>query len=98
MQMRQKTAKHAVEGDHASTLLRAIDLPRSRDVTRQPRKVLSSPGLAKSRSMYFEDAFQAGREVSPAKDRIRSEALVMADVRTNVIVGCPEYSDSALDR
>lgn len=43
-------------------------------------------GIAKSRSVYFEDAFQAGREVSPAKDLIVSEAIVAAEVRTNVIV------------
>ncbi|KAH6671545.1 Tautomerase/MIF superfamily [Plectosphaerella plurivora] len=42
--------------------------------------------MSKSRSMYFEGAFQAGREVSPAKDRARSEAMVMADVRTNIII------------
>ncbi|KAH7349441.1 Tautomerase/MIF superfamily [Plectosphaerella cucumerina] len=53
---------------------------------KQPRKTPSTPAMAKSRSTYFEDVFQAGREVSPAKDRVRSEAIVMAEVRTNVIV------------
>ncbi|KJR88853.1 mif domain containing protein [Sporothrix schenckii 1099-18] len=45
--------------------------------------------LARKRSQYFEDAFATRRDAdnSPAKERVRSEALVLADVRTNVIVG-----------
>ncbi|KAM0334148.1 hypothetical protein ACHAQA_001168, partial [Verticillium albo-atrum] len=76
---------YLVDGDQL--LLRSIQRPLPGDVVRESRKPKSRPELAKSRSSYFEDAFQAGREVSPAKDRIRSEAIVMAEVRTNVIVG-----------
>ncbi|KAH8909970.1 Tautomerase/MIF [Coniochaeta sp. PMI_546] len=43
------------------------------------------PELTKQRSHYFEDAF-AVKEVNPAKDRVLSESIVMADVKTNVII------------
>lgn len=56
------------------------------DAGQHSRRTLSSPDIGKSRSMYFENAFQAGRQVNPARDRICSEAVVMADVRTNVMV------------
>ncbi|KAM0285307.1 hypothetical protein ACHAQH_001496 [Verticillium albo-atrum] len=81
----QMTPLHPlVEGDHR--LLRPIHRPLPGDATRESMKSKSQPGLAKSRSTFFESAFQAGREVSPAKDRIRGEAIVMTEVRTNVIV------------
>ena len=63
--------------------------PRASEQPRKlPRRAVSSPGLSRSRSTYFEDVFQVNREFSPTKDRIRSEAIVLAEVRTNVIVGC----------
>ncbi|KAL1909287.1 hypothetical protein Sste5344_004916 [Sporothrix stenoceras] len=46
--------------------------------------------LARKRSQYFEDAFATRRgdtDANPAKERVRSEALVLAEVRTNIIVG-----------
>lgn len=44
--------------------------------------------VARQRSQYFEDAFSArDGNTSPAKERVRSEALVLAELRTNVIVG-----------
>jgi hypothetical protein len=66
--------------------MRSIERVPPGDVARESRKPSLRPGLAKHRSIYFEDAFQAGREVNTAKDRIRSEAIVMAEVKTNVIV------------
>ncbi|KAG7131448.1 hypothetical protein HYQ46_009682 [Verticillium longisporum] len=66
---------------------RSVSRPLPVDPTKESTKVKSQPTLAQSRSRYFEDAFQAGREVSSTKDRIRSEAVVMAEVYTNVIVG-----------
>lgn len=56
----------------------------------------SPDGLGKQKSSYFEDAFDE-RGVNPLKDRLRSEAIVMAEVRTNVIVSttnslCPTAS------
>ncbi|CRK47773.1 hypothetical protein BN1723_007753 [Verticillium longisporum] len=64
---------------------RSVSRPLPFDPTKESTKVKSQPTLAQSRSRYFEDAFQAGREVSSTKDRIRSEAVVMAEVYTNVI-------------
>ncbi|KAG7122592.1 Macrophage migration inhibitory factor like protein [Verticillium longisporum] len=64
---------------------RSVSRPLPVDPTKESTKVKSQPTLAQSRSRYFEDAFQAGREVSSTKDRIRSEAVIMAEVYTNVI-------------
>lgn len=41
--------------------------------------------LAKKRSKYFEGAF-AIKEVNPAKERVHNAALVIAEVRTSVMV------------
>ncbi|CAK7206422.1 hypothetical protein SEUCBS139899_009214 [Sporothrix eucalyptigena] len=44
--------------------------------------------IARKRSQYFEDAFSSrDADTSPAKERVRSEALVLAEIRTNVIIG-----------
>lgn len=42
----------------------------------------------KSTLNFWESAFSVN-EVSPAKERIRGDALVMAEVKTNVIVSLP---------
>ena len=42
--------------------------------------------MAKKRSTFFEDAFSA-KEINPIKERVQSESIVLADVKTNVIVG-----------
>ena len=48
----------------------------------------AGPVVARKRSQYFEDAFSArDADTSPAKERVRCEAPVLAEVRTNVIVG-----------
>jgi hypothetical protein len=67
--------------------LLAIDQspPPPVDADKTAQKKQSRPNLAKKRSNFFEDAF-AVKDVNPAKERVRSEALVMAEVRTNVIV------------
>ena len=42
--------------------------------------------LARQRSQYYEDAFSYRESISPARERISRESMIMADVRTNVIV------------
>ncbi|GKT88231.1 MIF domain-containing protein [Colletotrichum tofieldiae] len=42
--------------------------------------------MAKRRSSYYEEAFQGDRESNLVKDRVYSEAIVMAELRTNVII------------
>ena len=76
-----------IEGDHH---LRDIDRPPPGDVTRLARKPQSGPSLAKQQSnlSFFEDAF-AIDESSAAKERVHGDAIVMAEVRTNVIVCIP---------
>ena len=74
-----------------------IDQPRlMRDVSR------GSPGdqiipsdakspeqtlLAKKRSQYFEDVFAFREPLSLARERVSRESMIMADIKTNVIVG-----------
>lgn len=43
--------------------------------------------LARQRSQYYEDAFAYREPLSLARERISRESMIMADVRTNVIVG-----------
>ena len=73
-----------IEGNE---LLRHIDRPLPGDVTRRKSRTGSKPNLAKKRSHvgFFEEAF-AVDERSPAKERVRGDAIVMAEVKTNVIV------------
>ena len=71
-----------VEGDNN---MRDIDRPPPGDVSGYKKRTHSKPELTKKRSHYFEEAF-AVKENSQAKDRVLSESIVMADVKTNVIV------------
>ncbi|KAH8200244.1 hypothetical protein TruAng_005580 [Truncatella angustata] len=50
------------------------------------RKSQLQPGLAKKRSAYYENEFSVGREADPTKDRVRNEAIVLAELRTNVMI------------
>ena len=43
--------------------------------------------LAKQRSQFYEDAFASHEPMSSARERVSRESMIMADVRTNVIVG-----------
>lgn len=81
-QMSPSPAPRLVEGDRN---LLGIDRALPGDVVHKATKSQSRPGLAKKRSNFFEDAFSV-KEVNPARERVRSEAIVMAEVRTNVIV------------
>jgi hypothetical protein len=46
-----------------------------------------SPGqLARQRSQYYEDTFTSREVLSSARERVSRESMVMADIRTNVIV------------
>lgn len=53
------------------------------------RKSQVQPGLAKKKSAYYENEFAATRESNPAMDRVRNEAIVMAEFKTNCIVSAP---------
>jgi hypothetical protein len=72
--------------DGARRIMRDITRPPPRDATRSGSNK-SQKGLGKRRSNvnFFEDALAAG-ESSPAKERIRGDAIVFAEVKTNVIV------------
>lgn len=80
--MLRASAPHLVEGDR---LLRDIDRAPPGDVVQRSCKPQIKPELTKQRSNYFEDAFSV-KDLSPVRERVRSEAMVVADVKTNVIV------------
>lgn len=66
--------------------MRDIDRPPPGDPTGS-RKTKLHPELSKKRSAYFETEFAAAnRDPDPVRARIHNEAIVMADLRTNVIV------------
>lgn len=52
--------------------------------------------LAKKRSQYYEDAFAYREPQSSARERVSRESMIMADVRTNVIVGGLCFSHEAV--
>ncbi|KAK3313899.1 Tautomerase/MIF superfamily [Apodospora peruviana] len=72
-----------------SNLLRDIDRPPPGDVVRGPPpcKSQSKPDLVKKRSNldFFENAFST-TENNPAKERVHGDAIVLAEVKTNVII------------
>lgn len=73
-------------------MMRNIDRPPPGDPTGS-RKSQVHPDLSKKRSAYFESEFAAAnRGPDPVKARIQNEAIVMADLRTNVIVSLCVYS------
>jgi hypothetical protein len=45
--------------------------------------------LAKRRSQYYGDAFAHREPIASARERVTKESMVMADVKTNVIVRSP---------
>lgn len=71
-----------MEGDQK--LLRDIRTPLPGDVTTVTRKK-SRPELAKQRSLYFEEVFTS-KETDLLGDMVRSEAIVLAELKTNVVV------------
>lgn len=86
--MRQpaNTMATIVEGD---TLMRPIDRPPPGD--RLASKC--TPESQKRRSTYYQTEFAAtNRESNPAKTRVHNEAIVMAELKTNVIVSSASLS------
>ncbi|KAI1465282.1 Tautomerase/MIF [Daldinia caldariorum] len=74
---------HIVEGNK---MMRNIDRPPPGDPTGSRRSQVH-PELSKKRSAYFESEFAAAnRDTDPVRARIQNEAIVMADLRTNVII------------
>ncbi|KAK3357348.1 Tautomerase/MIF superfamily [Lasiosphaeria hispida] len=68
-------------------LTRGIDRPLPGDVGHRARKSHSKQDLGKKRSNvnFFEDFFGVN-ESNVAKERVRGDAMVMAEVKTNVII------------
>ncbi|KAI1096380.1 Tautomerase/MIF [Rostrohypoxylon terebratum] len=74
---------HIVEGNK---MMRDIDRPPPGDPTGS-RKSQLHPELSKKKSAYWENEFAAAnRDPDPVRARIQNEAIVMADLRTNVII------------
>ncbi|KAF7532090.1 hypothetical protein G7054_g8270 [Neopestalotiopsis clavispora] len=81
-QLLRPSRSNIVEGNH---VMRNIDRPPPGDMVHH-RRSLRQPGLSKKRSQYYENEFAAGREMDSTKDRVRNEAIVLAELRTNVIL------------
>ncbi|KAL1839113.1 hypothetical protein VTJ49DRAFT_1844 [Mycothermus thermophilus] len=82
------TVARLVEGNH---ILRHIDRAPPGDIVRKSSKS-SRSDLTKQRSRkFFDDAFSTGSGGSLARDTVCAEAIVMAELTTNVIVN-DEYT------
>lgn len=72
-----------VEGNN---VMRSIDRPLPGDVVGR-RKSRIHPDVSKKRSAYFESEFAApNKGDDPVKSRVRNEAMVTAELKTNVII------------
>ncbi|KAI1378199.1 Tautomerase/MIF [Hypoxylon crocopeplum] len=79
----RSSKSHIVEGNK---MMRNIDRPPPGDPVTS-RKSQLHPELSKKRSAYFESEFAAAnRDPDLVRARIQNEAIVMADLRTNVII------------
>ncbi|KAI1861353.1 uncharacterized protein JN550_010883 [Neoarthrinium moseri] len=81
-QLSRRSKSNIVEGN---SVLRSIERPPPGDVMGR-RKSQLEPELAKRRSAFYESEFAVGREIDPTKDRVRNDAIVLAELRTNVII------------
>ncbi|KAM7221402.1 Tautomerase/MIF superfamily [Rhypophila decipiens] len=72
---------------NGNKIMRDIDRPLPGDAAQQPPRPRSKPELAKQRSNinFFEDAF-AMSETSHVKERIYGDSMVLAEIKTNVII------------
>jgi hypothetical protein len=84
-----RLAAHLVEGNH---VLRPIERAPPGDIVRKTSKSQSKADLArrKSKKNFFEDAF-AVHPGSTARERVHGDAIVMTEVKTNVIVRKPLF-------
>ncbi|KAM5382658.1 hypothetical protein ACJZ2D_002448 [Fusarium nematophilum] len=81
-----------IEGDQRLLRDNPIWLPGDTiEVAKKP----SLPELSKRRGEYFEGAF-ASRDADDLGDRVRNASIVMAEVKTNVIVRRPCYPSPSL--
>ncbi|KAI1495761.1 Tautomerase/MIF [Biscogniauxia marginata] len=70
-------------------MMRSIDRPPPADLSSR-RKSQVHPELSRKRSAYFENEFAAAnRDPDPVKARIHNEAIVLAELKTNVIASLP---------
>lgn len=53
------------------------------------RKTPEQKELARRKSQYYGDVFAHREPQSSARERVTKESMVLADIRTNVIVGQP---------
>lgn len=80
--MSKPNLEPVIEGDQH--LMRDVQTLLPGDVTRVGKKK-SQSDLARRRSNYFEQVFMT-RENGVASDKMRGEFLVLAEVKTNVVV------------
>ncbi|KAF3770081.1 hypothetical protein M406DRAFT_284607 [Cryphonectria parasitica EP155] len=65
-------------------LTRPIDRPPPGDFNRQSVKTMGRAELARRRNEYFEGAFSVRGDANPLHERIRSDSIVLVELRTNI--------------
>lgn len=74
--------------DELTELTRPITRPPPGDFTRPASKTMGRAELARRKNEYFEEAFAVrGADRNPLRERIRSDSIVLLELKTNVIVG-----------
>ncbi|CAN8096601.1 unnamed protein product [Discula destructiva] len=74
--------------DKLASLTRRITRAPPGDLSKQTAKTMGRAELARRKNEYFEEAFaMRGGDRNPLRERIRSDSIVMLELKTNVIVG-----------
>lgn len=74
-------------------LTRAITRPPAGDLTHNPKPAAKTMGraeLARRKNEYFDEAFSMRGDPNPLHESMRSETIVLMEVKTNVIVSSPQ--------
>lgn len=70
----------------ADELIRPITHAPPGNFSKPTAKTMGKVELAKRKNDYFEGAFSVRGDRNPVRERIRSDSIVVVELRTNVIV------------
>lgn len=78
----------------AEELARPINSPPPGDCTKPAAKTMGRAELSRRKNDFFKDAFSVRGDRNPLRNRIRSDSVVLVELRTNVIVGPPPCEET----
>lgn len=73
----------------AEELTRPIHRPPPGSLNKTTVKTVGRAELARRKNEYYEEAFSVRGDGNPLRTTIRSDSMVLVELKTNVIVGLP---------